>query len=328
MTSNNKAPGVRNNSNSVNQRPAPARQSTPGVTQLKSGNPAQTIKRPVAPPVFRPQPPKAVVVQSKTAAGSVNRKPPAATSTHPAHVPKAPQVRSSAAQSPNATPAARGVTPVYRPQAKKIVQPKMISQGQRPATAPHLYRPEQRQAGTQSRQPVLRPQAIQCSIDQLPPELAQSVARHLDPQSIGNLRLTNQNTAQDLDRPFRRQNLDQWLLPGNLEHQYPVDEYNYNAICDQIAATGGLPPWVAHGIRTNIDQFLALNPGGDPTDLFWNDIRGNLARQQIHQLITDPQFTGLFGRASFLRRWRNTLVVGGAAVALGVGVYLNRNRLF
>jgi hypothetical protein len=77
------------------------RQTGPGhfkpvTAQLKTGLSAQSIKRPVAPPVYRPNTtPNAA--QPKMANGVVNRK-----------LPVAP--------------------PVYRPEAKKIVQPKIISQ--------------------------------------------------------------------------------------------------------------------------------------------------------------------------------------------------------
>jgi len=79
-----------------NRRAAPALQLKPFVVQPKPGMPAQSGKRPVAPPVYRPTT-AANAAQPKMANCVVNRK-----------LPVAP--------------------PVYRPEAKKIVQPKPISQ--------------------------------------------------------------------------------------------------------------------------------------------------------------------------------------------------------
>lgn len=80
------------------------------VAQLKSHVSAHGIKRPVAPPVYRPQPiPR--VLQRKTA-------------------PVAP--------------------PVYRPEHKKIVQPKAVAPQRKPPTAPPVYRPQAKQVTTRA----------------------------------------------------------------------------------------------------------------------------------------------------------------------------------
>src|SRR5215211_1788896 len=91
----------------------------PGTTvQPKTGAPAPGIKRPVAPPVYRPQPvPK--VLQRKTAPG---QNPPPA---QPPHRPVAP--------------------PVYRPHAQPaIAQAKMARPARNKAhpVAPPVYRPQ------------------------------------------------------------------------------------------------------------------------------------------------------------------------------------------
>ena len=75
-------------------------QFKPVVAQMKTGISAQSIKRPVAPPVYRPT----TTPQLKIANGVVNRNLPAA-------------------------------PPVYRPEAKKILQPKTISQQSRIANS-------------------------------------------------------------------------------------------------------------------------------------------------------------------------------------------------
>lgn len=97
---------------------------SPGTTvQLKTGAPAPGIKRPVAPPVYRPQPvPK--VLQRKTLPGQ---------SPHPVQPPRQPIA-----------------PPVYRPHAKPaIVQPKIVqaklaapARIKTPSPPPPVYRPQ------------------------------------------------------------------------------------------------------------------------------------------------------------------------------------------
>ena len=91
-----KSPGARHISSTFRKMDQ-APQIKPGVAQLKTGISAQSVKRPVAPPVYRPNITTPNVAQPKMANGVVNRK-----------LPVAP--------------------PVYRPEVKKIVQPKTISQ--------------------------------------------------------------------------------------------------------------------------------------------------------------------------------------------------------
>lgn len=68
-TSNNKKPGT------VNALPARSRNASPRkppVAQLKSGVSAQSVKRPVAPPVYKPQPPQRFVQRKIAAAPGIN----------------------------------------------------------------------------------------------------------------------------------------------------------------------------------------------------------------------------------------------------------------
>ena len=96
----------------------PNKKFTPVVAQKKTGVPVQSIKRPVAPPVYRPQPlPK--VLQTKRSLG----------------------LSTKAFQSPHAPVA----PPVYRPQqSPKAAQPKMTNgpPSRKPPVTPSVYRPQ------------------------------------------------------------------------------------------------------------------------------------------------------------------------------------------
>jgi hypothetical protein len=87
-----------------------------GVAQLKTPVSAQSVKRPVAPPVYRPQP-GTRALQTKSSS------PPSSGANQKPRWPVAP--------------------PVYRP-AAKTVQPKVILQLRKAPTAPPVYRPEQK----------------------------------------------------------------------------------------------------------------------------------------------------------------------------------------
>ena len=264
----------------------------------------------------------------------VNRKPPVAPPVYrPQPVPKVLQTKASSVQIPNVAQPGRQAlsSTVDRSQAKKIVQPKTISQRKASSTVPPAYHPEQRQAGPPSRQIPLRQQAVQCafgSLGALPAEMYREIASRADQQSIENLRATNSTIREDLEDV----SLERALQAGNLGLRYPVDEYNYKAICNRLAVMNGapwhIPTFVTDGIRDDIEQFLGNHPGSDPSQRFWNHIRDNLGDVQKHRLLKDPQFMGLFGRASFLRRWGPTLLLGGAALAVGARLYTNQGRLF
>ena len=389
MKPSNQSPQARVVPQPFSRQAGHAPQLRPAATQVaQQKTPAQSVKRPVAPPVYRPQAtPKAVqtkatksslsgkpvvappvyrpqatpkAVQTKTTKSSLSGKPVVAPSVYRAQAtpkavqpkatksslsgkpvvvpppvyrtqptPRVLQTKNSSAQNPQGDPARRRpVAPaIYRPEPK-TVHPKGLLQQRTPSPTSPVGLAARRRAEPPSPLSLLRPRAVQCAFQQLPREMNQAIASHLDVQSVGNLRVADPHVlAQDLNLNFQNQHLDNWLVPGTLENAYPVDEYNYDAICDRMSAFG-IPMFIAGGIRTNVQQFLAANPGGDPTQQFWNDFRGNLARQQIHDLLGDPQFTGLFGRASFLRRWRNTLLAGAAVVAVAGGLYANRTRLF
>jgi hypothetical protein len=101
--SNKRAPGARGTPQPFNRQAGHAPQSKPAVAQPKTAVSAQSVKQPVAPPVYRPQPtPK--VLQTKLAPGQ----------------------QSQAGQSPN-----RPVAPaVYRPQTQpKVLQAKNSQAG-------------------------------------------------------------------------------------------------------------------------------------------------------------------------------------------------------
>jgi len=104
-------------------------QFKPVVAQLKTPPSAQSIKRPVAPPVYRPQPtPK--VAQRKIATNAMNRQPPSA-------------------------------PPVYRPQVPKVLQTKSSSvhtvpTANRPLPSTHVPARDVRELACPSRFPIQR----------------------------------------------------------------------------------------------------------------------------------------------------------------------------
>src|SRR6476660_2882412 len=76
-STNKKSPGARGIPQPFNRPTAHALQTRPVVAQLKTGVPAQSVKQPVAPPVYRPQPmPK--VLQRKMVNVAANVEPPVA----------------------------------------------------------------------------------------------------------------------------------------------------------------------------------------------------------------------------------------------------------
>lgn len=141
-----------------NRQTGHAPQPKPVVAQLKTGVSAQSIKRPIAPPVYRPQATPSAA-QPKMANGAVNRKPPVAPPVYrPQQVPRVLQTKSSSAQGPQKGQAPRpAVAPaIYRPEQQRTAQPKMASaaQARTPPKAPPVYRPQPKQVNTQSRLPV------------------------------------------------------------------------------------------------------------------------------------------------------------------------------
>lgn len=103
-------------------------------------------KRPVAPPVYRPQPEPKVLLR-KTANAAMNGKSPLAPPVYrPQPVPKVLQKKSASVPAPRADQATRKpvAPPVYRPEAKKILQPKAITPQRKSPAAPAVSRQHQR----------------------------------------------------------------------------------------------------------------------------------------------------------------------------------------
>ena len=98
-STNKKPPGARGIPQPFNRQAGHGPQFKPAVAQLKTAVSAQSVKRPVAPPVYRPQ-----------------------------QAPKVLQTKSSSAQRPSAGQAPRRpvAPPVYRPEAKKLFLPKAV----------------------------------------------------------------------------------------------------------------------------------------------------------------------------------------------------------
>jgi len=111
-----------------NRQVGSARPFAPVVVQLKTQAAAQSINRPVAPPVYRPQP-----------------------------LPRVLQTKSSSYQSPQTGQAARRpvAPPVYHPEAKKVVQAKPVAPYQRSLTPPPVYRPQQKSVAQSKMAPSL-----------------------------------------------------------------------------------------------------------------------------------------------------------------------------
>jgi hypothetical protein len=123
-----------------------AQQFRPAVAQSKNPASVTNVRRPVAPPAYRPQP-KPQSVQQKTAGPSQLRTPPAAPPACRTRPPRGvlqtkatPVQQSQTGQSPR-RPAA---PPVYRPETKKILQPKLAvpTPARRQTTAPPSSRPQ------------------------------------------------------------------------------------------------------------------------------------------------------------------------------------------
>ena len=122
-------------------RPQPFK---PGVAQTKNTVSAQSVKRPVAPPVYRPHSkPNAVqqknAVKQKTAhPSSVKAHPSAPPVYRPQPTPKVLQAKAAGGPQPWAVGERRPVAPpVYRPETNKVAQAKTAA-GAQPRTGPGL----------------------------------------------------------------------------------------------------------------------------------------------------------------------------------------------
>lgn len=142
---NKKVAAVKVIPQSFNRQTGHAHQPKPVVAQLKTGVSAQSVKSPVAPPAYRPQPtPRAV--QPQMAHGRVNRTMAVAPPVYrPQPVPRVLQTKTSLTQSPHAGQAARQpvAPPVYRPETKKIVQPQAHPQLRKAPTVPSSWHSKQ-----------------------------------------------------------------------------------------------------------------------------------------------------------------------------------------
>lgn len=156
-STNKKAPGARGTSQPFKQQAGHAPQIKPGVAQPKTAVSAQSVKQPVAPPLYRPQ-----------------------------QTPKVLQTKSSSAHNPQSGHAPRQpvAPPVYRPEAKKIVQPKTLSPQRKPPTAPPVYRPQQPR--------VAQPKMASAAPAHMPPKSlpvgqAKMAMRPLRPASVAQM---------------------------------------------------------------------------------------------------------------------------------------------
>ena len=126
----NKKPTLPKSMGQPFNRPAAAvRPLKPVVAQLKTAVPAQSIKRPVAPPVYRPQPAPRVA-QAKMSNSNMNPKPPVTPPVYyPQPSPKVLQKKTSPTPIHNPRLATRPprAPMAHRPVAKQIVQTKTIS---------------------------------------------------------------------------------------------------------------------------------------------------------------------------------------------------------
>jgi hypothetical protein len=145
----------------------------PGIVQTKSAVPAQNVKRPVAPPVYRPQA-KPNALQQKAVGPAGKAHPSAPPVYRPQPVPKVLQTKMAASHQPVNKPGRAGSMPVappaYRPQAvPKVLQRKEKQTAPavnstkvgRPAPPP-VYRPspvprvlQRKAAGVRAPQPPL-----------------------------------------------------------------------------------------------------------------------------------------------------------------------------
>lgn len=121
MNSNKKSTPARGIPQPFNRQAGAVREFKPVVAQLKPPASAHGVKRPVAPPVYRPQVPK--VLQTKSSLS------PSSQVVRPQPTPRVLQTMTSPANKNTRAQASPHpvAPPVYRPEAKKIVQPKAFS---------------------------------------------------------------------------------------------------------------------------------------------------------------------------------------------------------
>jgi len=128
-----------------NQRTGQPRLQLPRVAQTTMAITSPMKNRPTGPSVYRPQS-AAKTVQARTVKAAQNGKPPVAPAVYrPQPGPRVLQKKSDSVLPASMKSPGRPVaSPAYRPQSKKIVQPKMTAaaQGPRSPKAPPVYRPQ------------------------------------------------------------------------------------------------------------------------------------------------------------------------------------------
>ncbi|HEX7330215.1 MAG TPA: hypothetical protein VF290_01870 [Pyrinomonadaceae bacterium] len=148
---NNKRPGAIR----IQQSFTHQRQLKPPVAQLKKVSASPIVRHPVAPPVYRPQAKPQVMQQKTVGSHFVKTHPSAPPVYRPQPISKALQAKMVGNQHPHQKPLVHKVVapPVYRPQQKQIVQPKVGATAQTRMPA----KPPQTQAARgRSIQPSLR----------------------------------------------------------------------------------------------------------------------------------------------------------------------------
>jgi hypothetical protein len=135
MNSNNKkGPGARGVAQPFNRQAGHAPQLKPVIAQLKTGVSAQSLKRPIAPPVYKPQPQQKVaqaktsVALAKAAVSTQGVKRPIAPPVYrPQQIPKVLQTMTATPHRSRSGPAPRRpvVAPDRHPEQKRIAQLKM-----------------------------------------------------------------------------------------------------------------------------------------------------------------------------------------------------------
>lgn len=172
-----KDPAARGIPQPFKRQAGPAPHFKPVVAQLMTAVSAQSVKRPIAPPVYKPQlqptvaQPKTAVAPAKSGVSAqrvmhrvappayrpqpapkaaqpkkVWKPPMAAPVYRPQPVPKVLQTKNSLGHGAQAGQAERQVVapPAYRPEAMKLIQPNAMLQLRKSPTAPPVYRPEQK----------------------------------------------------------------------------------------------------------------------------------------------------------------------------------------
>ena len=163
-SSNKKAVAARGIPQPFRPRTGPAHQFKPAVAQTKNSLSAANVRKPVAPPAYRPQL-KPNAVQTKTVVPPRTKHPVAPPAYRPQPLPKVLQTKSVGSQQPNqARPKLKqAAPPVYRPQPSKVLLPKMAGGGQPGSDAsrampkaPPVYRPQRLAANSpiQTKRPV------------------------------------------------------------------------------------------------------------------------------------------------------------------------------